>query len=347
MPRPQRLPPIPFGWYYVALYPREGRSLFKNAADLKMLLELLSATLMRKGAHLHAGCVAPNEVHLAIQSGEAPIREITRSFCHDYAHQFNRNHGETGRLFRAHPRVLLIQHRLWLVPLVHVIHWIPQRRQLHLGGEGEYWSSDAVYRGRERREGLITHAVLHMVSHGARSRDAQQNAYRRRFDHAPGAEDIRLLSIGSPDDSRVLGDAEFVKETWLTTHQSSSRQGREMASIGDVQPIVVHAVEQFGVMCEVALSRRQARAWKQVVTLEQLCSRSRKRPLPTIRALIAAYLIARHIGTRTQAARFFGCRPETLSIDRRRRAETLFEEWFGMASDALFSSKQSGGSSAG
>lgn len=347
MPRPQRLPPIPFAWYYVALYSRDGRSLVKNSADLKVLLDLLGATLMRKGAHLHAGCVLSTEIHLAIQSGEAPVSEITRGFCHDYALRFNRIYGERGRLFRAHPRVLLIQHRLWLVPLVHVIHWIPQLHQLHRSAGDEYWNSDAVYRGRERREGLITHAVLHMVSHGARSRDAQQNAYRRRFDPAPGTEDIRLLLIGSPSDSRVLGDAEFLRETWLATHQRPPQQGRGIAAIGDVRPIVVHAVEQFAAVCDVALSRRQTRAWKRVVTLEQLCSRSRKRPLPTIRALIASYLIARHIATRTQAARFFGCRPKTLSIDRRRRAETLFVKWFGVASDALFSTKRDGGSSAG
>ena len=287
MARPQRLPPIPFAWYYVVLYSRDGRSLVKNSADLKKLLDLLSVTLMRKGAHLHAGCVLPTEIHLAIQSGEAPVSEITRSFCHDYALRFNRIHGESGRLFRAHPRVLLIQHRLWLVPLVHVIHWLPQLQRLHVGAGVGYWSSAAVYRGRERREGLITHAVLHMISNGARSRDAQQNAYRRRFDHAPGTEDIRLFLVGSPEDSRVLGDAEFLRDTWLATHQRPSRQGRRVDSIGDVRPTVVHAVEQFSAVCELALSRRQTRAWTRVVTLEHLCSRSRKRPLPTIRALIS------------------------------------------------------------
>ncbi len=156
MPRPQRLPPIPFGWYYIALSARDGRSLFRNATDVKMLLKLLSATLARKGAHLHAGCVTPSEVHLAILTGEAPVSAITRSFCHDYANRFNRNHRESGRLFRAHPHVLLIQHHLWLVPLVHVIHWIPRLRQSRCGACEKYWSSDAAYRGRARREGCFT-----------------------------------------------------------------------------------------------------------------------------------------------------------------------------------------------
>jgi hypothetical protein len=76
------------------------------------------------------------------------------------------------------------------------------------------------------------------------------------------------------------------------------------------------------------------------VTPEQLCSRSRKRPLPTIRALIASHVIAHQLATRAQAARFFGCRPETLSADRRRHSEALFFDWFGVSPDTLFSAER-------
>ncbi len=141
----------------------------------------------------------------------------------------------------------------------------------------------------------------------------------------------------------MLGDAEFLEETWLATHQSSPRKSRVVLSIGDFRREVFDALEEFGAMCDLSLSRRQAGAWKRVVTLEQLCSHSRRRPLPTIRAVITSYVISRHIATRAQAARFFGCRPETLSVDRRRHAEAVFVQWFGVASDALFSTKRGGG----
>jgi hypothetical protein len=303
-----------------------------------LFLDLARTTMHKKGAHLHAGCVTRNEVHLAIQCGESPVSAITRSFCHEYARRFNRMHAEDGRLFRARPHVLLIQHRLWLVPLVHVIHWVPQRRQLQLGVGEKYWSSDKVYRGRGRVEGLITHVVLHIVSGGMRRRDAQEVAYRKRFERPPDDEQIRLLSKGSPDDPRILGDAEFLAETWLRTHQESPLRNPAGPVIGDVRNVVVGAVEKFGAMCDLALTWRQARAWKRVVTLEQLCSRSRKRPLPVIRALITSYVMASHIATRSQAARFFGCRPDTLSMDRRRHAEMLFFKWFGGTSDKMFPS---------
>jgi REP element-mobilizing transposase RayT len=342
MPRIQRLPAIPFGWYYIVLYAESGRNLVTDDAEQELFLELLQKTLRRMGARLHAACVTPKEVHLAIQSGERSVREITRSLCHDYALRLNRKYFARGRLFRAHPYVLLIQHGSWLVPLVHVIHWIPQLRKLASADGERYWSSDEAYRGRTRRQGITTHVVLHIVSHGARRRDAQTDAYCRLLMTPPGAEHLRLLSSGSQEDSRILGDAEFLAEIWRLTHQKPPRQRQAAPVIGLLRRAVTDAVAKFGAMCDVALSDGQARAWKRRVTPEQLCSRSRKRPLPTIRVLIASHAISHQKATRAQAARFFGCRPETLSADRRRRAEALFVEWFGITSTALFSAGRSG-----
>jgi hypothetical protein len=65
------------------------------------------------------------------------------------------------------------------------------------------------------------------------------------------------------------------------------------------------------------------------VTLENLCSHSRKRPLPMVRAVSASYIIKRDIATRARVASFFGCRPETLSAHRRRHYLRIFREWFG------------------
>jgi hypothetical protein len=347
MPRLIRLPSIPFGWYYVALCAKSGRSLVTDAADLKLFLELLRVTLQKKGAHLHAGCVTRNEAHLAIQSSEAPVGAITRSFCHEYARQFNRGHLESGGLFRSHAHVLLIQHGLWLVPLAHFIHWIPRLRSLQ-SGAGEYsWSSDAVYRRRARQEGLITHVVLHILTDSARRREVQQHAYRERFDKAPDPEHVQLFARGSPEDPRMLGDAEFMAGIWRITHQQSPRKKRAASYNNGVRDAVIEVVRKFGAMCDEALPPRQAGDWKRIVTLEQLCSHSRKRPLPMIRAVSAAYLIKRNIATRAQTASFFGCRPETLSAHRRRHYLRLFREWFGVMPGLLFCSGRNGERSTG
>jgi REP element-mobilizing transposase RayT len=339
MPRLKRLPPISFGTYYIALQAERGRNLVTSGADVKMFLEVMRVTLHKKGAELHGAYVARNEVHLAIRSGDAPVSAITRSLCHEYARRFNREHLESGGLFRSHAHILLIQPRRWLVPLVHFIHWIPRLRPLQSGDSEYSWNSDAVYRGHARRRGLITHAVLHILSGGARGREVQERAYRERFDKAPDPEHVWLFAHGSPEDPRMLGDNEFKAEIWNTTHQQPPRPERVAAHGNAVRDTVLDVVERFAAMCDKELPARRARAWKRTVTLEQLCSHSRKRPLPMIRAVSASYIMNRKIATRAQTASFFGCRPETLSAHRRRHYVTLFRECFGSAPVMVFCSE--------
>jgi hypothetical protein len=137
----------------------------------------------------------------------------------------------------------------------------------------------------------------------------------------------------------MLGDKEFREEIWSTTHQQPPRRESVAAHGNAVRDAVLDVMRQFAEMCDKYLPARQARLWKRTVTLEQLCSHSRKRPLPMIRAVSASYLINRRIATRAQTASFFGCRPETLSAHRRRRYVTLFRECFGSAPVMVFSSE--------
>jgi hypothetical protein len=180
--------------------------------------------------------------------------------------------------------------------------------------------------------------VLRILS-GARRREAQERAYRERFDKAPDPEHVWLFAHGSLEDPRMLGDKEFREEIWRTTRQLPPRRGRLAAHGNAVRDAVLDVVRRFAAMCDKELTARQARAWKRTVTLEQLCSHSRKRPLPMIRAVGASYIINRKIATRAQIASFFGCRPETLSAHRRRHYVAQFRECFGSGSVMAFCSQ--------
>jgi hypothetical protein len=137
----------------------------------------------------------------------------------------------------------------------------------------------------------------------------------------------------------MLGDKEFREDIWSTTHQQPPRRERVAAHGNAVRDAVLDVIRRFAAMCDKELTARQARAWKRTVTLEQLCSHSRKRPLPMIRAVGASYIINRKIATRAQTASFFGCRPETLSAHRRRHYVAQFQECFGSAPVMAFCSE--------
>ena len=330
MPRLARLPSVPFGWYYVSLHGVADRRIVTCHADLVTILRLLRKTLRERGARLHAGYVAEREVHLALQVGEEPLSAITGSFQHEYARIFNRTHGGKGSLFRLHHHVLLFQHQRWLVPLVHFIHWIRRLGSPDDYAHGLWWSSDTVYRAGTRQDWLTTNVVLRMLTTGTYNRQVQGQAYRRLFDQVPEPGQACLFTEGSAVDSRLLGDAQFIADVWRRIGGRSPKRNQSARHHeGDIAGVVAQVIEQFNALCDECLPQRRARAWRGVVTYDNVRSRSRQRPLPMVRALSVSYLIEHGIAPLTRAARFFGCSPRTVSVRRQRLYKILFREQFG------------------
>jgi hypothetical protein len=348
MPRLARLPSIPFGWYYVALHSVPHRRLVTSQAELKTLLKLLRVTLRKRGARLHAGYVAELEAHLVLQVGEKPLKAAIGGFQHEYARFFNRSHDEHGSLFRLHHHVLLFQHQRWLVALVNFIHWMRRLQAPDDDQGGLWWSSDAVYRGSTKQGWVTTNAVLRMLTRGAYSRQVQQKAYRELCDQVPEPNHVQLFMHGSAEDPRLLGDAQFIADTWRVTGRRLPDRTRRVRHLeGDIPGVVTQVIEQFNSLCIDRLPPQQAEAWRRVVTYDNVRSRSRRRPLPMVRALSAAYLIEHEIATAAQAARFFGSGPRSVSARRRRFYDGHFRERFGAAPEVLFSPGRNGDRIAG
>src|SRR5260370_39308102 len=342
MPRLARLPSVPFGWYYVALRSVTDRRIVTSQAELETVLKLLRATLGERGARLHAGYVGEREVHLVIQAGEGPVSAITGSFQHECARAFNRMHDEHGSLFRLHHHVLLFPRQRWLVPLAHFVRWIRRLEAPDYYQSGHWWSSDAVYRGGTRQDWVTTNVVLRMLTRGAYSRHVQEKAYRGLFDQAPEPSHIHLFRRGSAEDPRLLGDAQFIAEvSRFTGRRSPDRTRHVRHQKGEIPGVVMQVIEQFNALCDERLPH-QARTWRRLVTYDGVRSRSRRRPLPMVRALSAAYLIEHAIATAAQAARCFRSGPRAVSARRRRLYEVLFREWFGAKPEILFSPRRHG-----
>jgi hypothetical protein len=338
MPRLARLPSIPFGWYYLALHGVRDRRIVTSRAELKMVLKLLRVTLQKSGARLHAGYIAERETHLVLQAGEESLSAITGRFKHRYARVFNRIHDEHGSLFRLHHHVLLFQHQRWLVPLVHYIHWIRRLEAPEDHDFGLWWSSDAVYRGNTKQDWITTNVVLRMLTRVTHNHHIQEKAYRELFDRMPEPSHTQLFRQGSAEDPRLLGDSQFIADNWRRAGRRSPDGDRRVRRLeGDISGAVMQVIEQFNALCDERLPH-QAAAWRGLVTYDNVRSRSRKRPLPMVRALSAAYLIEHDIATAAQAARFFGSGPVTVAARRRRFYQVRFREWFGAKPEILFGS---------
>jgi putative transposase len=336
MPRLARLPSIPFGYYYVALHSVTGRKMITNQSELTVALQLMRETLRKRGARLHGGYVAEREAHLALQVGEVPLSVITGVFQHEYARFFNRSHHEQGSLFRLHCHVLLIEPQRWLVPLVHFIHWLPRLQVAEHYPSSPWWSSDAAYRGTARLSWVTTNVVLRMLRRGAYNRQAQEQAYRRLFDRAPESGHAHSFKHGSTQDARILGGAQFITDMWRLTGRRPHGTRHRADLQRDIPAVVTQIIERFDALCQARLPQRQSAAWRRLATLDNVRSKSRKRPLPMVRALSASYLIEQGIATATRAARFFGCAPRSVSARRRRFYAVVFRERFGASPEILF-----------
>jgi len=176
------------------------------------------------------------------------------------------------------------------------------------------------------------------LTRGAYSREVQEVAYKRLFDQQPPPSQVRSFKHGSAKDPRFLGNGDFIAEAWRKTGRRSPEQIRPARNYeGDIQEVVLQVIGQFVALCDRRLPPEKAVAWKRIVTSENLRSRSRKRPLPLVRALSASYLIKHRIATPAQAARFFNCGPKPVSAQRRRFYEARFRECFGAKPEILFS----------
>jgi hypothetical protein len=337
MPRLARLGPVPFGWYYVAMRSAIGRRILENRDDLAAIHRVLRRTFREKHARLHAGYVWGQEAHFVLQVGETPLSTITGRFQHEYARIFNASHGEHGSLFRLHYRSLLFQHQHWLVPLIHFVHWLRCVEGRDSDADGSWWSTDAVYRGKVTEDWVTTNAMLRMLTRGAYKRSLQQEAYRALMENPPDPSHVRLFRRGSVEDPRMVGDREFIAETWRTTGtQATARQRKSRSREEDIRRTLLQIIRRFNALC-VSRPPKHASAWTQVQTIEDLRSRSRKRPLPMLRALCVSYLAARRIATVAQSARYLGHAARSLSAQRRHQYKNIFRKLFGAEFDVLLS----------
>jgi hypothetical protein len=280
-------------------------------------------------------------MYLVLQLGEEPLRSVTRRFQHDYARIFNCAHGERGSLFRLHYRTFLFDHTQWLVPVVRHVHSLRYTEVADEDCPRFWWNSDAVYRGDERRSLVTTNVVLRMLERGPYDRQRQERAYRLLFDEPTHCERALPFASMRKLDARILGDAEFVAAIWNRSGQGATRRRQDP---GGIELAMAEAtrriVDGFLSVCHARLPSSRSCAWASVVTYDAVRSRSRRRPLPMVRALCALHLIERRIATAKEVARFFACGSTPVSARRRHFYTENFRECFGVAPEALLEAQR-------
>jgi hypothetical protein len=168
-----------------------------------------------------------------------------------------------------------------------------------------------------------------MVSNGSRKPDVQHAAYRAFFDTAPAPSEVQLFRKGSPADPRMVGDPEFIRRMHQSLGLAPARPKPPVPNTADLPRIIPDILECLTGLCLEHLPPRKRKQWARLGTLENLRSRSRRPPLPMLRALIASHLITSKRYRLKDIQTFFELRPRTLSAARRRAYQLQFDTLLG------------------
>ncbi len=208
MARPLRIE-YPGAYYHVTSRGNEHKAIFRDVADRRKFLEILSSSIEQFIVRLHAYVLMDNHYHLVVETPEGNLSRAIRNVNGVYTQYINRRHRRVGHLFQGRYKAILVDKDSYLIELSRYIHLNPWR--VRIGGKdplGYRWSSLRAYTGREKApEWLETEEVLGSFGQkGGKARRAYGGFVREGMEKGIKTpwEEVRWQSI--------LGSGSFVEE---------------------------------------------------------------------------------------------------------------------------------------
>ena len=213
--------------YHVVVRGNARQEIFFSATDRFHFLRLLQDGLERYDHRVHAFCLMPNHIHLAVQVGQIPLSRIMQNLCFRYTQRVNRRQDRVGHLFQGRYKAVLVDGDSYLLELVRYLHLNPVRAGM-VGSPEEYpWSSHLAYLGEKKLPWLSSDWVLSQFS----SRRSRARKEYREFVHSGTAEGHREeFHRGKRGERRVLGDDAFIEEV-LSREERRAERAPEMGEI--------------------------------------------------------------------------------------------------------------------
>jgi putative transposase len=287
------------GLYYVLLRGNGGEPIFSDDSDRAEFSRLVAAALRRCNARLHAYCWMTNDVRLALQVSEVPVGRFVQRVAGQHSRRMHRKLGRSGHLFERGYRTLLVEPEKYLPELVRHIHCSVLEEGLDPATVDEHRTSHAAYLQRVRLPWLTMTTLLRQlqIQYG----DAAAG-YRRLMNPEELRDAPPSFDHGSPQEPRVLGDAQFIASLPAPVTGRS-----RVATLDQLIDGVVAA---------------------QDIAYTDLMSSSRRSSLVLARGLIAWYATHHRVATLAETARRLNRDPSTLlvAIERYKRLQpALFE----------------------
>ena len=155
---------FPGACYHVILRGNNRQEIFGDDFDRERFLGLVADGVERFEHRVHAFCLMPNHVHLALEVAAVPLSKIAHNFGFRYAQSFHRKYCSRGHLFENRYLGGLVETDGGMMRLVRYIHLNPVRAGITGSAARFRWSSHAAYLGEEEIPWLTCGRVLSLFS---------------------------------------------------------------------------------------------------------------------------------------------------------------------------------------
>jgi putative transposase len=207
MPRPLR-PPISNGLYHVTSRGNRRCEIYRDGADRKHFLALLTNVVERFGWLLHAYCLMSNHYHLVIRTPLANISRGMQRLNSMHAQWFNWRYGCRGHLFQDRFHSVDVEDQSHFIELSRYVVLNPVRASIVDHPAAYIWSSYRATVGSVQRPTFLAcDAILEEFAPNLEHAQAAyasfvkagiDEALRGRSSHVPGlTPDVAIAAMAA------------------------------------------------------------------------------------------------------------------------------------------------------
>jgi len=162
--------------YHVTSRGNERKPIFRDDADRKLFLKILSQVSDRFSWLCHAYCLMNNHYHLVIETPDGNLSKGMRQLNGVYTQVFNRRHHRVGHLFQGRFKGILVQKESHFLEVCRYVVLNPVRAKAVKHPREWAWSS---YRATGGQSAVLSCLkVEDLLSHFGQRRGKAQEKYR-------------------------------------------------------------------------------------------------------------------------------------------------------------------------
>lgn len=279
---------VPGGTYYLHRRTGSQRPIFSNPDDYTRFEDALRVTLDSERIKLLAYCWLPEAMHLVVEIGNRSTAGFMRALMWRYSRSQRRRAVDARPWVGERYHATLIRSEAYLVPLICQVHYLPVRAGFVPNASDYARSSHRAYLGEPSALPVRPRRPLALLG----CRGSENIAYQDAMAQAPSNALARLFENGSRRtpivlDNEELGYSGIARVTTLSQPRRMEVLDRLVTGIAEIHALSLEEICSKSRRREIVIARARI-TWlamlSNLATLNEIASRLRHSPSALTRA---------------------------------------------------------------